>query len=120
LFGGLPATALPYIKMQLENGSLLAANLIVGAWTQVGRPELKPVGAASPALPPVEAAVTPAPPPAANEIAFVGSQDSLVYHRPTCSHASRIKIEKRVSFESADKAQAAGRTPCKTCKPDAK
>jgi len=116
---GLPTTALPYMKMQLENGALLAANLIVGAWTQAGRPEIKPI---PPPAGPSVADAAPIPPPKpvpTAEGALVGSQDSVVYHRATCPHAARIKLENRVSLETSEKAKAAGRTPCKACKPDA-
>ncbi len=118
-WGGLPTAALPYMKMQLESGALLAVNLIVGAWEEAGRPDLKPV-TVPPA--PAKAEVVAAAPPsnaAANESLFVGSQSGGVYHRASCSHAARIKAENRVSFETAAQAQSAGRTPCKACKPDA-
>ncbi len=108
----LSERAAPILESRIEAGALLAAGLIAAAWTQAGKPELKTAATAAPSPPPV-----PAPRVATGE--FVGSRNSTIYHRSDCGHAARIKPENRVMYESAEKAKAASRTPCKTCKPDA-
>lgn len=100
----------PILETRIESGALLAANLITTAWAEAGKPDLKTA-----AVPPSPAV----PNPHTVTVLYVGSQNSTVYHRPDCSHASRIKLENRVTFDSRDRALAAGRTPCKACKPDA-
>lgn len=106
----LAERAAPILETRIESGALLAANLIAAAWTQAGKPDLK---TAAPPPSPVAAI------PHGDTRLYVGSQNSTVYHRPDCSHVSRIKLENRVTFDSQDQARAAGRTPCKACKPDA-
>jgi hypothetical protein len=98
------------LETRIESGVLLAANLITAAWEEAGKPDLRTA-----AVPPSEVVAVPHP----DSVLYVGSQNSTVYHRPDCNHASRIKLENRVTFDSQDRARAAGRTPCKTCKPDA-
>jgi len=105
----LAERAAPILETQIEAGALLSANLIVAAWTQAGKPELKTATAAQRVAASHQAVA----------VSYVGSRNSTVYHRSDCAHVARIKAENRVTFESADKARAAGRTPCQTCKPDA-
>jgi hypothetical protein len=107
----LAERAAPILESRIEAGALLAANLIASAWTEAGKPELKAAAVVAPPSP------APAPPVATG--GFVGSRNSTVYHRSTCPHAAKIKPENRVIYESVEKAKAASRTPCKTCKPDA-
>jgi len=102
--------AAPILETQIESGALLAANLIAAAWAEAGKPELKTT-----ALMPPSRVVTI---PRAVAVLYVGSRNSTVYHHPTCSHVARIKPENRVTFESQELARGAGRTPCRTCKPD--
>lgn len=102
--------AVPILEIQIESGALLAANLISAAWSDADKPELKTTGVLTP---PRVVAI-----PHAVAVLYVGSRNSTVYHHPTCAHAPRIKPENRVTFESKELARAAGRTPCKTCKPD--
>ena len=106
----LAERAAPILETRIEEGALLAANLIAAAWTEAGKPEPK---TAAVVVPP-----SPAPVPHVAAAVFVGSRNSTLYHRADCVHAARIKAENRITFEGADKARAAGRTPCKTCKPD--
>jgi hypothetical protein len=106
----LAERAAPILETRIEAGALLAARLIASAWSEAGKPEFRP-------LAPVAAAPIPLPTPAGATV-FVGSRNSTVYHRADCSHAARIKPENRVTYESVEKAKAASRTPCKTCKPD--
>jgi hypothetical protein len=111
LLDKLAERAAPILEARIEAGALLAADLIASAWTLAGKPELKTAAVVAPPSP------APAPPVAAG--GFVGSRNSTVYHRNTCTHAAKIRPENRVTFESVEKAKAASRTPCKTCKPDA-
>jgi len=107
----LAERAAPILEARIEAGALLAADLIASAWTQAGKPELKTAAVVAPP--------SPAPAPHVATGGFVGSRNSTVYHRSTCPHAATIKPENRVIYESVEKAKAASRTPCKTCKPDA-
>jgi len=102
----------PILETQIESGALLAANLIAAAWTEAGKPELR---ATAVLMPPLIKAI-----PHAAAVLYVGSRNSTVYHHPSCSHAPRIKLENRVNFETQEQARAAGRMPCKACKPDAR
>jgi len=100
------------LETQIESGALLAANLIAAAWAEAGKPDLKTAAL----VPPPQAVVTPD----AVAPVFVGSRNSTVYHLSACNHAQRIKQENRVTFDTQELARAAGRTACKTCKPDAR
>jgi len=106
----LTERAASLLETQIESGALLAANLIAAAWVETGKPELSSAGSIAP---PRVVAV-----PHAVAVLYVGSRNSTVYHHPTCSHVPRIKAENRVTFDTQEQARAAGRTPCKTCKPD--
>lgn len=99
------------LETQIESGALLAANLIAAAWAEAGKPELTTAASIPPTR--VEAV------PHAVAVLYVGSRNSTVYHHADCSHVPRIKLENRVTFDTQEQARAAGRTPCKTCKPDA-
>lgn len=107
----LAERAAPILETQIESGALLAANLIAAAWAEAGKPELGNTALVAPPR------VVPIP--RAIPVLYVGSKNSTVYHRPDCSQASRIKLENRVTFDTQDLARAAGRTPCKSCKPNA-
>jgi hypothetical protein len=107
----LAERAAPILETQIESGALLAANLIAAAWAEADKPELRTTAVLTP--PRVKAV------PHAVAVLYVGSRNSTVYHHPGCSHAPRIKLENRVTFDTQEQARAAGRTPCKTCKPDA-
>lgn len=48
---------------------------------------------------------------------FVASKNSKVFHRPNCRSASRISNENLVGYASREQALAAGKQPCKLCKP---
>lgn len=105
-------------ESRLETAALLGANLIGTAWNRAGRPPLVTQSAAG-AKPsePAPATASPNAPAAADDAGFVGSRSSKTYHRSTCSHAKRIKPENMVAFSAPKVAVAAGRKPCKTCKP---
>ncbi len=105
------ARAAPILETQVETGALLAANLIAAAWAEAGKPEPRTEAL----IPPLRGTAIPQ----AVAVLYVGSRNSTVYHHPTCSHVPRIKPENRVTFDSQEQARAAGRTPCKTCKPNA-
>ena len=95
------------IESRLEDGALLAANLIVGAWVTADRPELR------------GDAITAAPASAGSVLVadWVGSVNSTIVHKAGCPHARRIRPANRVTFTSAFDARQAGRSACKTCKP---
>jgi hypothetical protein len=48
---------------------------------------------------------------------FVASKNSKVFHRPNCRSANRISTENLVGYASREQALAAGKQPCKLCKP---
>lgn len=102
--------AAPILETQIETGALFAANLIAAAWVEAGKPDLTTAAL----IPPPRLVAVPH----AVAVLYVGSRNSTVYHHPDCSHAPRIKAENRVTFDTQEQARAAGRTPCKTCKPD--
>lgn len=54
----------------------------------------------------------------ADGMPFVGSRNSGIYHRGDCPQARNIKPENLVGWENAEKAEAAGRTPCRVCSPE--
>lgn len=47
--------------------------------------------------------------------AYVGSTMSNKYHDPSCVWADEIDGDRRVTFGSAEEAEAAGYKPCGTC-----
>ena len=103
----------PTMESRLEAGVLLGANLVGSAWTEAGSPSLVPGSGA--ARPPTSADPDlPRP-----EGGFVGSLNSTIFHRMDCRHAKRIRLENRVHFAKLDDARAAGRGPCRVCKPEA-
>ena len=99
------------IESRLEAGSLLAANLIGGAWVQAGSPPPGAWEAPTPALTGRPNSVEPRSGP------FVGSRKSTIFHRTNCSHARRIKPANLISFKTAREAQTIGRSPCRSCRP---
>ena len=48
---------------------------------------------------------------------FVSSKNSKIFHKPDCSSAARISKENLVGYNSRADALAAGKRPCKICKP---
>lgn len=121
------------LEARVEAGALLGADLIAGAWIKAGRPDLKanetvahtvrqPDAVKSPNEPAVNGAkVNPASGETASTATnaeYIGSLGSMVYHRRTCAHCARIKLENTVGFSDAREAEAAGRKPCSACKPD--
>ena len=111
--------AAPVLEERLEAGALLAARLIVTAWREAGAPDWAQPGSANAQQdqPPAGSARSAEPVDADDEAPFVASRSSKIYHRSTCSHALRIRPENRVTFPTAEAAEASGRSPCKTCKP---
>ena len=99
----------PLLEDRLESAILLTANLITTAWHNAGKPEIekgdgKADESSGESLPPVSGG-------------FVGSRQSMVFHRPDCPHARRLSDVNRIRFESHAQATAAGRKPCKRCQP---
>ncbi len=99
------------IESRLEAGSLLAANLIGGAWVQAGSPPPGAWEAPAPVLTGRSNSVEPRPDP------FVGSRNSTIFHRTDCSHATRIKPANLIYFKTAREAEHIGRSPCRSCRP---
>lgn len=123
----------PVCVQNLRRSVRLGATLIVTAWLRAGSPDpsVAPVVAAPPAsAPPATPAAsagpaekTPpaaSPPPAAapSNVRFVASRNSKIYHRSDCSHAARISAGNRVEYASRAEAEADGKRPCQTCRPD--
>ena len=54
---------------------------------------------------------------AAAKYEFVASRTSRVFHRPGCTWVKRIKPANLVGYNSREQAIAAGKRPCKRCKP---
>ena len=109
----LAARAGPIVESRLEAAALLTAELIAAAWAEAGSPLSE--NETSGPLPAAKTSPTASP----AEHPYVGSRNSTVFHRVDCPHARRIKAENRVHFETVEEALAAGRTPCKACRPDA-
>ncbi|RKY04301.1 MAG: hypothetical protein DRP66_11895 [Planctomycetota bacterium] len=55
--------------------------------------------------------------PGANDLFWVASKSSKVFHKSTCRFAARISEKNKVTFANRDKAAQTGRRPCKTCNP---
>jgi hypothetical protein len=51
------------------------------------------------------------------QYSFVASKNSKVFHKPTCRSARSISAANLVTYKTRDEALAAGKQPCKTCKP---
>ncbi len=49
--------------------------------------------------------------------AFVASRNSKVFHKPDCPFAQQILSKNLVGYNSREEAIAAGKRPCKSCKP---
>lgn len=99
------------LESRIEAAALLGANLIGAAWIEAGKPPLDALIATS------NAVAQPSSPTEKIPSLFVGSRHSTVFHGATCSHVKRIKSENVVEFDSAKEAVAAGRTPCRSCRP---
>ncbi len=111
-YAGLADRAASIMESRLEVAALLGANLIGTAWIEAGSPTLTaPISKSSSTS--RKAASTSKP-----EGSYVGSRHSTIFHLATCRHAKRIKQKNRVSFNRIAEAHDAGRTPCKTCKPN--
>ena len=97
------------IENSLEAAGLLTAMLIGNAWNEAGRPLLPSVRPKATVKGVKDLTGVNGP--------LVGSRNSKIIHRPTCSHAKRIKAENRVTFDTPDDAFEVGRIPCKSCRP---
>jgi len=110
------------MEARLEDGALLAANLIMTAWAEVGKPSPDTFTTAPDAAQghPSSPGSTETKPEQAGHDAefFVASRDSKIYHRSTCYHAKRISAGNRITFKSRPEAEASGRKPCKSCLPE--
>jgi len=54
---------------------------------------------------------------APENIIWVASSNSKIFHRSTCTFAKRMKKGTVIQFPTREKAIETGRRPCKTCKP---
>jgi hypothetical protein len=55
--------------------------------------------------------------PEADQVRFVASRNSSVFHRADCPSVLRIAEGNLVTYATRDKAIAAGKRPCKSCQP---
>ena len=55
--------------------------------------------------------------PGENDLFWVASKSSKVFHKSTCRFAARISEKNKVTFASRDAAARTGRRPCRTCDP---
>ena len=55
--------------------------------------------------------------PGENDLFWVASKSSKVFHKSTCRFAATIAEKNKVTFVSRDAAAQTGRRPCKTCGP---
>ncbi len=60
---------------------------------------------------------TPLVKPTTAKYRYVASKNSKVFHKPDCRWVQRIKPANLVTFSTRDEAIAAGKRPCKQCKP---
>ena len=95
---------------RLRRASLLAANLIGGAWQAAGEPTVQEIRARGSV--PVKSK-----PELVQEGNLVGSRNSNVFHNPDCRYAKNISPDNLVYFESALDARRNGRRQCRSCKP---
>ncbi|MEK6798683.1 MAG: hypothetical protein AABZ12_06950 [Planctomycetota bacterium] len=100
----------PLLEERIEAGALLGAQLIVAAWKEAGSPSLQPTPAGASAPPHVASG-------SAASGDFVGSIGSTIVHRSNCPHVARISADRRVSYSTLELATAAGRKPCRACRP---
>lgn len=113
-YEGLADRAASILEARLEAGGLLGANLITAAWVEAGRPTALSARGA-----PAQVQRRTSLDEILAKYPYVGSRNSMTFHKATCPHARRIKPENLVGFESIEEATRAGRTPCKSCKPTA-
>ncbi len=52
-----------------------------------------------------------------SKAAYVASTKAAVFHRPNCERAQKISTGNLVTYETREKAVAAGKRPCKVCRP---
>lgn len=95
---------------RLEAGALLAARLVFSAWDVAGKPVIETAVSS-------DATGASGEGDAPKDAPYAASRNSPVFHRSTCQHAKQIHPKNKLSYATAKDAQAAGRTPCRTCKP---
>lgn len=101
----------PFCMGRLRRASLLAANLIGGAWQAAGEPALQEIRARGSidAKPKTELV---------QKGDLVGSRHSTVFHYPECRFAKNISPDNLVYFDSALDARRNGRRQCRSCRPE--
>ena len=52
-----------------------------------------------------------------NEVMYIASKNSKIFHRSTCRYSKTISPKNLVKFDSRAKALQTGKRPCKTCSP---
>ena len=50
-------------------------------------------------------------------ITYVASENSDIFHYPSCYHAQKIKDKHKITYSSREDAVGSGRTPCAECSP---
>jgi micrococcal nuclease len=55
--------------------------------------------------------------PVPEDITWVASSNSKIFHSSACSFAKRMKKDTTIQFPTRNKAVETGRRPCKSCKP---
>lgn len=101
----------PFCMGRLRRASLLAANLIGGAWQAAGEPSLQEIRARG-------STHAKPKPELVQEGNLVGSRNSNVFHNPDCRFAKNISPDNLVYFDSALDARRQGRRQCRSCKPE--
>ena len=104
-------------EARIEDGALLAANLIAGAWIEAGRPPLDEDAMTQTANEAATTETADGEPAASANAKLVGSRNSTKFHTPDCTHVQRIKAENVVTFGTVAEAERAGRSWCSVCKP---
>ncbi len=105
------------IESRLEAAALFSAGLIGGAWIEAGSPAPNGWSATTAVEDLTGSKPDETTENQADTVPFVGSRHSTVFHRADCPHAKRIKQTNRVYFKTAEEAQKAGRSPCRSCAP---
>jgi len=111
-FSAMDASCREVCVDRLRAASLLAANLIGGAWQTAGSPIAESIG-----LRGSRETVTRPSADVDMTAALLGSRHSNVFHRRDCQFAKRISLDNVVTFASALEARQSGRRACKACQP---
>jgi hypothetical protein len=101
--------------MTVRDAILRHLDVFIAEWKMANE---KPQAAASPAVvTPVVARPQEQKPQRSEDVEYVASKNSKVFHRSDCSSAKRISSENVIRFVTKEEAISSGRRPCKICKP---